>query len=335
MKMIRKIVTTIISIMVLLSTIQIAVSAETKTIQLWNEIPNGNFTITNVHHITNGGYGWLDAHADDIIYVVNQDSTITFNSFLSTDTKVGYDGMDGFESNTNLLDNPDICTVFDYHTTGFWDNKPFSDSTSDLVMTYYTIPGLTVKFNEPGRYYIHAKPGYASRNERMHLQPNEYKYQGWQWNPTIYVWVVDTEPYAAPTASKIIVDGVETEFEAYNINGNNYFKLRDVAMAVNGTPKQFSISWDSEKDAISLLSSFPYTPVGGELTKGDGIAKTAEVTHSDVFKETYRLALLSYNINGNNYFKLRDIGQVFDFDVTWDGTNNCIVIDTANSYTAD
>ena len=335
MKMTRKIAVVITSIILLFSTMQIAVSAETRTIHLWDEIPNGNVTITNVHHATNGGYGWLDADSADIIYVVDQNSTITFNSFLSTDVKVGYDAAVGFDDNTALLDNPDICTTIDYNTTGFWDNEPLFDSTSDLVMTYYIIPGLTVKFNEPGQYYIQVKPGYASRNERMHLQPNEYKYQGWQWSPTIYVWVVDTKPYATPTASKVIVDGVETEFEAYNINGNNYFKLRDVAMAVNGTSKQFSVSWDSETNAISLLSTFPYTPVGGELTKGDGIAKTAEVTHSDVFKGIDRLALLSYNINGYNYFKLRDIGGVFDFDVTWDSTNNCIVVDTANSYTQD
>jgi len=36
-----------------------------------------------------------------------------------------------------------------------------------------------------------------------------------------------------PTTSKVLVNGKIVEFEAYNINGYNYFKLRDLAQAVN------------------------------------------------------------------------------------------------------
>ncbi|NLL71755.1 MAG: hypothetical protein GX238_11580 [Epulopiscium sp.] len=35
--------------------------------------------------------------------------------------------------------------------------------------------------------------------------------------------------------SKVLVDGVFKKFEAYTIESNNYFKLRDVAMVLNGT----------------------------------------------------------------------------------------------------
>ena len=40
---------------------------------------------------------------------------------------------------------------------------------------------------------------------------------------------------AVPTASTILLNGVPTAFTAYNIGGNNYFKLRDLAYALNGT----------------------------------------------------------------------------------------------------
>ena len=39
-----------------------------------------------------------------------------------------------------------------------------------------------------------------------------------------------------------------------------------------------------------------------------------------------------YNINGYNYFKLRDIAKVFDIGVTWDGATNTVVIDTSVGY---
>ena len=43
----------------------------------------------------------------------------------------------------------------------------------------------------------------------------------------------------------------------------------------------------------------------------------------------------TYTIKGNNFFKLRDIGMVFDFEVDWDGDRNAVIIDSAKGYTAD
>jgi len=145
----------------------------------------------------------------------------------------------------------------------------------------------------------------------------------------------DKKIVANPTASKVLVDGVAVEFEAYTINGNNYFKLRDVAKVVSGSDKQFEVTWDGEKKAINLLSKKAYTKVGGELEKGDGKAKDAANCTATILKDGKSVSLKAYTINGNNYFKLRDLGESFDFDVSWDGKENSIVIDTTKSYTAD
>jgi hypothetical protein len=124
-------------------------------------------------------------------------------------------------------------------------------------------------------------------------------------------------------------------FEAYTINGNNYFKLRDFAQAVNKTEKNFEVKWDSKNNAINLISNKPYTPVGGELAKGDGKAKVANPTTSKIYKDGKEISLTAYTINGNNYFKLRDIAKAFDIGVTWDGTTNTIGIDTSVGYTEE
>jgi hypothetical protein len=102
------------------------------------------------------------------------------------------------------------------------------------------------------------------------------------------------------------VNGREVSFEAYNINGSNYFKLRDLAMAVNGTKKQFSVGWDAEKQVIDLVSGAAYKPVGNELAvSGNLTAKEARPTKSQVFVRGRSVQVTAYNINGNNYFKLR------------------------------
>jgi len=140
---------------------------------------------------------------------------------------------------------------------------------------------------------------------------------------------------AAPATSKIVINGVDTAFDAYTIDQNNYFKLRDLAAVLSGTEKQFEVTWDGDNNAINLVSSEPYTSVGGELAAGDQTSKTAQISTSSVYLNGESVTLTAYTIDGNNYFKLRDIGEALDFSVSWDGTNNTIVIDTTQGYTED
>lgn len=138
---------------------------------------------------------------------------------------------------------------------------------------------------------------------------------------------------AKPTSSKVMINGVNIAFEAYNINGNNYFKLRDLAKALNESEKKFEITWDGVKKAINILTNQSYTSVGGELfASGNTNNKNASLSASKIFLNGAIKALTAYNIDGNNYFKLRDIGKVINFAVTWDGTNNTINIDTTKNY---
>ena len=44
---------------------------------------------------------------------------------------------------------------------------------------------------------------------------------------------------AKPTESKVTVDGKEIIFDAYNIDGSNYFRLQDISHVLKGTTKQF------------------------------------------------------------------------------------------------
>lgn len=137
---------------------------------------------------------------------------------------------------------------------------------------------------------------------------------------------------AIPSYAKVIVDGNEISFDAYNINDNNYFKLRDLAFVLNGSAKQFGVEWNEEKNAINLVSASPYTAVGGEMAVGTGVNQQAMLTDSEIYKDNELVYVTGYNINNNNYFKLRDIAKLFDFCVTWDEATSTIIIDTTSSY---
>ena len=137
---------------------------------------------------------------------------------------------------------------------------------------------------------------------------------------------------ATPTPSVVFINGEEVSFDSYNIDGNNYFKLRDLAYALNGTANQFSVGWDEEKNSIYLTRGDEYEANGSEMqSKGVG-KKSAVPTTSQIYMDGEKLDLTAYNISGNNYFKLRDLGKALDFKVSWDAKNNAIIINTDKGY---
>lgn len=134
---------------------------------------------------------------------------------------------------------------------------------------------------------------------------------------------------AAPTASKVTVNGEEKAFEAYNINDNNYFKLRDIAYVLNDTTASFAVGWDNEQNVISLDRYGKYTPTGNEMkVSGTKDIKDAVENTSKLLIDGEESSLKAYTINGNNYFKLRDLGTALGFNVGWDAASGTISITT-------
>lgn len=187
------------------------------------------------------------------------------------------------------------------------------------------IPDTVISIGEEAFWDTVVLEGRRGGNAETYAQQNGLKFSPLDLPPIM----------ATPNRSTVLVNGEAVAFDAYTINGNNYFKLRDLAMVLSGTNKQFDVFWYGDIQSIDLLLGQGYTAVGGELSPGDGTTKTVAINAASVYSNGTRLYLTSYTINQNNYFKLRDVGQAFDFDVTWDGANNTIVIDTNQSYTAD
>jgi len=142
-----------------------------------------------------------------------------------------------------------------------------------------------------------------------------------------------TNPTAVLSTDKLVVDGKPVAIPVYKIGGSNYYMLRGLAQALSGTAAQFEVGWDAAQSQIALTKGQPYTPVGNET--GDALpAKTAAtLTSASVHLDDQPLSLTVYNIGGNNFFKLRDMGQALDFGIGWNDTDHTISINTAQPYT--
>ena len=131
------------------------------------------------------------------------------------------------------------------------------------------------------------------------------------------------------------VDGKVIQCEKYNIDGSNYFKLRDLAILVNGTGSQFSVGYDEVKRCISVTTGEKYVPNGTELdlSKGDQSATAVVSTQPLIIDGVERSDIQAYNIGGSNYFKLRDLASALGFAVDYDQpSNSAVVISHALRY---
>lgn len=140
---------------------------------------------------------------------------------------------------------------------------------------------------------------------------------------------------AKPSTHKIYVDGERANVAAYEINDNNYFKLRDVAAILSGTDAQFEVTWDEASQTITLTDGHAYTTVGGEMGSIPAANQTAEDSTAIVYRDGTQVHYTGYNINDNNYYKLRDIAADFDFCVTWDNDTQSVLITTTEGYTPE
>ncbi len=128
---------------------------------------------------------------------------------------------------------------------------------------------------------------------------------------------------------KLSVNGTEVACEKYNIDGNNYFKLRDIAQLMNGTAGQFSVGWDAAANTVSIVTGESYTPNGTELVTGqDNSATAVPSAQTIVINGQVRSDIAAYNIGGSNFFKLRDLGSALNLFVDYDAATNTAILNS-------
>lgn len=116
-------------------------------------------------------------------------------------------------------------------------------------------------------------------------------------------------------AHNVTVKGKTETPDTYNINGNNYIKLRDLAMLLNDTDAQFVVRYNSKSDLISLTTGKPYVPVGGELTVDVDRSASCRRSSQTLLVNGKAVDLKAYNFGGNNFFRLRDLNELLGFKV--------------------
>lgn len=136
----------------------------------------------------------------------------------------------------------------------------------------------------------------------------------------------------------IELDGKNVTLQTYALPGanggeTNYVRLRDVASLLSGTKAQFSVDWDGN---VVIVPDASYVPNGTELKapfSGDRRYQKADAK-TVIYGESipFTAILLTDDQGGGyTYYKLRDLGKVLNFNVSW-SANRGIYIESSRAY---
>ena len=116
----------------------------------------------------------------------------------------------------------------------------------------------------------------------------------------------------------------------YNIDGNTYFKLRDLGRLLD-----FGVAYDPSSNAVHIDPDGSYVPEAGESSTVQNTATSSAAaipTRQTLYLAGERITPQVYNIKGNNFIGLRALGQLADFGVSYNYDNKRITAYAAYPY---
>ena len=131
---------------------------------------------------------------------------------------------------------------------------------------------------------------------------------------------------AVPALAAVSVNGELAKLPAYYINGNNYVRVRDVAVLLGGTGSAFNVEWNSGKNRVELQSFTPYTPLGTENAPLSGETRTVQSITEPTVADSVPSMVAAYNVDGYTYYKLRSLGDLCGFAVDWDEESQTVIV---------
>ncbi len=271
------------------------------------------------------------SYADGKIYALNiPESVSNFATdvspcadFYVDDTKAylvdGHEIMNGFPVRYLTKQGKEIVTALTYTDAIDDDTGNHICTLNGESVTYHELSAAQVNFTKgmTWEHYSFWESSYnvpEVRSARASLQD------------TITSLRKLTNPTAHVSRHKVTLNGAKADLAAYTINSNNYFKLRDLAKALKGLDSEFEVKWNAAQQRIDLTSRTAYTPVGGEQAALPAGNKAATLTNAAVYLDGKPLSLTAYSIGGNNYFKLRDLGDALGFDVDWNADTMTMIL---------
>ena len=150
---------------------------------------------------------------------------------------------------------------------------------------------------------------------------------------------------ATPNHQEVTWDGHDMIMQCYNIDGYNYFRLRDVAEAATQYLEEewhhFNVNYNLDVRFIEIERNQDYVPVEGapvytiDTTEKEGIRSNARVMTQDLWGISFPYDMEGYVIDGYTFYKLRELARMLDIDADWCEAEKVIELNSLPSKNPD
>lgn len=145
----------------------------------------------------------------------------------------------------------------------------------------------------------------------------------------VFILVPASVMAAKPTTQTFVVNNRVVDCVAYNIDGYNYFKLRDVVKGLSDTGDKINVRYEREARVVEVVPGEAYV----SSPKEEGKIVAVEVPDSQVVMGHAKVKINgavreveSCNISGYNFLKIRSLGEVLSKEVGYDSAKRAVHI---------
>lgn len=138
---------------------------------------------------------------------------------------------------------------------------------------------------------------------------------------------------ASRSGAQVFINDSSVSISGYVIGGNTYYKLRDLAYALRDTSSRFDVVWNAGENRVEVYSQRPYS--GEKETNQAGWwEQSVRAVQADALLtvDGKTVEVTAYNIDGSNYYKLRDLGGLLSFSVNWLEESGIICLYTLDEH---
>ncbi len=130
---------------------------------------------------------------------------------------------------------------------------------------------------------------------------------------------------AKPSSQTFKVNGETVPILSYNIAGQNYSRMRDIASALD-----FYIEYINAANTVQIDLTKPYE--GAAITLNHIEQAEAKPSGQLFTLDGSAISFTAYNIAGQNYVRIRDIAEAVNIYVAFDQPTNCVLFDKTRNY---
>ena len=236
-----------------------------------------------------------------------------------------------------ISDHPEVLVTASKRSVTFRGTE--YSNTNQLLGEYIGIDGLKTGFTSAAGYCF---VGTAQREGRRIIAVTMGSTQAARFPDarslldygfSVADSVINSQPQrqrrtATPSKANLILNGDEMPLNAFLIGGSHYFRLRDIALLLNGTSKQFNVTFDSSESVIGIVTDTSYSGSGSIVVDIGEDPRSCVLTPSTILVDGMEFSLEVYLIGNSNYFRLRDLGSIVGFRVGWTQSTRTVIIDT-------